>query len=141
MAASNHSFNGEWGKFLKVRMDIIYKTKSGNQYPVEILYKEIETDLIPYNRELTLAACKNGCSLYGRNGGCPPFSPDFLTFRLKYPSALIILAKMRTEYFPEKVLKGPYYVRWVFVETTISRFLDRLGRKMAEKRSSKIRKG
>ncbi|MBW2062367.1 MAG: hypothetical protein JRI95_12530 [Deltaproteobacteria bacterium] len=112
-------------------MEVIYKTGSGNQYPVEVLFHVIQTSEIPYNRELTIAACRNGCRLYGRNGGCPPFAPDFRKISLKRHMALVILAKLRTEHYPIRVLQGPYYVRWVFIESTITRLLDKLGRETA----------
>ncbi|MBW2090924.1 MAG: hypothetical protein JRI34_02220 [Deltaproteobacteria bacterium] len=115
-----------------MRVDFIYQTKTGNQYPVEILFTDLQTNKIPHNRNLTLAACQKGCSLYGRNGGCPPYAPDFYNIALRYQTALVILAKLRTEHFPIRVLEGPYYVRWVFVETTINRLLDNLGRRLAK---------
>ncbi len=111
-------------------MKIIYKTGTGNQYPVEILHQIIQPSEIPYNRQKTLAACQKGCSLFNRNGGCPPFAPDFLRISKNYQKALFVLAKLHTENFPPRVLQGPYYVRWVFTESTITRLLDRLGREL-----------
>lgn len=106
-----------------------YQTTTGRQYPLEIGYGSIPTGLVPVDAEATINACRNGCSLYGRNGGCPPFSKKFSKIRRNH--FLILYAKMLTEFYPPKVLNGRYYTRWVFVETFMTALTNRIGKKLA----------
>jgi predicted metal-binding protein len=109
-------------------MEIFYhthKTISGRSYPLEIGWTVRDINEIPVDKNLTENACRSGCRLYGRNGGCPPFSPDFDSFRKKFKLANIIYSKLLIKHYPEKVLAGNYYVRWSFVEALLSPFTNR----------------
>ncbi len=106
-----------------------YHTTTGRQYPLEIGYSSIPSGSVPVDAEATIKACRNGCRLYGRNGGCPPFSKKFSKIRKSH--FLTLYAKMLTEFYPPKVLNGPYYTRWVFVETFMTALTNRIGKKLA----------
>ena len=109
-----------------------YKTTTGKTYPLTAGYASFSSKLVPVDPISTIEACRNGCSLYGRNGGCPPFSPNFLELSRSY--FLVLYAKILTKYYPPKVLNGPYYTRWVFVET----FLKALTKHIGESLSSSL---
>lgn len=104
---------------------VIYKTSTGNFYPLDLVWANIPTKKIPYDKKLTNNACLVGCNLYNRNGGCPPFSPDFKQIQNNYKIATFIYAKLLTDDYPIRVLRGNYYVRWSFVEALLTPFLNR----------------
>jgi len=105
--------------------NVIYKTSTGNLYPLILGWANIPTDKIPYDKKLTNNACLVGCNLYNRNGGCPPFSPDFNQLQNNYKIATVIYAKLLTDDYPIRVLRGNYYVRWSLVEALLTPFLNR----------------
>lgn len=109
---------------------IIYQTTGKASYPIEIGYRLFSSELVPVDKRITSAACLKGCRLFGRNGGCPPFSPEF--DQISGKQILILYAKIRTCHYPLKVLNGPYYVRWVFVETFLSSMTNRLGKSLSK---------
>ena len=106
-----------------------YKTTTGRVYPLEIGYAFLASEFVPVSKAATIEACRNGCKLYGRNGGCPPFSPNFS--RICGNHVLVLYAKILTKHYPPKVLNGPYYTRWVFVETFMTSLTNRIGRELA----------
>ena len=106
-----------------------YHTTTGRQYPLEIGYSSIPSGLVPVDAETTIKACRNGCRLYGRNGGCPPFSQNFSKICTGHFLALYF--KLLTKDYPPKVLNGTYYTRWVFVETFMTALTNRIGKKLA----------
>lgn len=106
-----------------------YETTTGNIYPLEIGHAFVPSRLVPVARKITTEACRNGCKLYGRNGGCPPFSPDFS--RIRRSHFFVLYARMLTKYYPPKVLNGPYYTRWVFIETFMTSLTNRIGKNLA----------
>ncbi|MFH1982909.1 MAG: DUF2284 domain-containing protein [Pseudomonadota bacterium] len=108
---------------------INYSTTTGKTYPIEIGIAKRLKETVPVNKIKTTEACIKGCKLFGRNGGCPPFSPEFSS--LHGNNILILYAKMKTIDFPEKVIHGPYYSRWVFVETFMTPLTNRLGKFIA----------
>jgi len=101
---------------------------SKNIYPIEIGYKQILSLEVPYNKQLTNEACKKGCNLFARNGGCPPYSPDFAEIRDWYPYAQAIYARLFTRFYPPKVAEGNFYVRWNFVDALMARMMTRTGK-------------
>ncbi|HUT70230.1 MAG TPA: DUF2284 domain-containing protein [Desulfatiglandales bacterium] len=109
---------------------IAYNTIKGNTYPLELGYALLSKKLVPTNREFTTNSCIRGCRLYGRNGGCPPFSPSFS--EIGGSEILVLYAKISTSYYPHRILHGSYYIRWVFVETILSPFANRLGRRISK---------
>jgi predicted metal-binding protein len=110
-------------------LKISYKTTSGRVYPLELAYTSLPSGQVPVNKEATAAACRNGCGLYGRNGGCPPLAPVFSESWGRH--CLVLYAKILTEHYPPKVLNGTYYTRWVFVETFLTALTYRIGRYLA----------
>ena len=111
------------------RSTILYTTTSGKIYPLEIGYTVIPSNKIQVDKKTTQQACLNGCGLYGRNGGCPPFSPHF--YNVCGIETLILYARLNTSDYPARVLYGSYYTRWVFVETFLTSLTNRLGRFLA----------
>lgn len=106
-----------------------YRTTTGKIYPIEIGYGTVLSSLVPVDSKATTKACKNGCGLYGRNGGCPPFSPIYSNICRK--NLLIIYGKLSTKNYPTKILKGPYYPRWAFVETFLTSLTNKIGQRVA----------
>lgn len=117
---------------LKVPKNLIqirYKTGSGKIYPMEIGFGQILSSNVPIDLLATRQACQKGCNLYGRNGGCPPFAPSFT--EVCEDNLLIVYAKLLTQYYPEKILNGPFYPRWAFVETFMTTFTNSVGKSIA----------
>jgi len=108
------------------RFAVVYRTRQGKPYPIEIGLAVVPVPCVRVDALATTEACKKGCGLYGRNGGCPPFSPEF--HEIPGEEMLILYAKLLTEHFPSRVLHGPYYSRWVFVETFMTPLMNRIGR-------------
>ena len=105
---------------------MVYRTTQGKIYPIEIGFALVPVQHVSVDSLATTEACKNGCGLYGRNGGCPPFSPRF--HEISGEEMIILYAKLLTEHFPTKVIEGPYYSRWVFVETFMTPLMNRIGK-------------
>jgi predicted metal-binding protein len=116
------------------KLNYLHQTSSGESYPLEIGFITLSCDKIPFNKNLTENACRSGCGLYGRNGGCPPFSTDFAKLQRKFKIANILYAKLETEYYPEKVLAGNYYVKWSFVEALLTPFTNRFSKVASDKK-------
>lgn len=112
-------------------INIEYTTSSKKTYPLELGFSVIKSKNVPNNKKVTLEACKSGCKLYKKNGGCPPFSPDFEDIHRKY--ILLVYAKINTKYYPKKVLNGPYYTKWVFVETFMTSLTNKIGNYISDK--------
>lgn len=106
----------------------IHKTGSGRSYPLEIGWTAQDIHKIPVDKNLTENACRSGCRLYGRNGGCPPFSPDFKLLGKKFKVANIIYTKLLIDNYPPKVLAGSYYVRWSFIEALLTPFTNKFAK-------------
>lgn len=105
-----------------------HKTGSGRTYPLEIGWTAQDIHKIPVDKNLTENACRSGCRLYGRNGGCPPFSPDFKLLGKKFKVANIIYTKLLIDNYPPKVLAGSYYVRWSFIEALLTPFTNKFAK-------------
>jgi predicted metal-binding protein len=85
-------------KLMKGLFTILYTTTSRKIYPLELGYTIIPSNKIHVDKNLTQQACLNGCRLYGRNGGCPPFSPQF--YDVCGIETLILYARLNTsDYF------------------------------------------
>jgi len=108
--------------------NVQYRTKGKpyNEYPLEIGVFPLQTKDIPHNQLWTASLCKVGCSLYGRNGGCPPLAPNFTALSAKHDSALVFYIKLNTQDYPPKSLTGKHYVRWNFTETFMPRIMRSL---------------
>ena len=115
---------------IKGSINVIYRTLKGTIYPLVIGYAVLPSAHIPVDKELTLKACKEGCGLYGLNGGCPPFSPHFK--EICGTEILILYARINTCNYPPRVLHGSYYTRWVFVETFMTSLTNRVGKSIAK---------
>ncbi len=116
-----HSLNGTFS--------VVYKTMQGKLYPLEFGFAVVPDGHIPVDVRATEEACRKGCRLYGRNGGCPPFAPQF--HEISGSDLLVLYAKLLTKHFPPKVLNGPFFSRWVFVETFMTPLTNRIGRALA----------
>jgi predicted metal-binding protein len=114
--------------FVMGKFHYIHRTGSGRSYPLEIGWASSDINAIPVDKNLTENACRVGCRLYGRNGGCPPFSPDFKLLRSKFKLANIIYAKILIEDYPPNVLAGNYYVRWSFIEALLTPFTNKFAK-------------
>ncbi|MBU4384395.1 MAG: DUF2284 domain-containing protein [Proteobacteria bacterium] len=115
----------------EITINIEYTTSSKNTYPLEMGFSILKSQDVPINNKITAEACKKGCNLYGKNGGCPPFSPKFQNICRK--NTLFIYVKISTKFYPKKVLNGPYYTRWVFVETFMTSLTNKIGKHVSGK--------
>lgn len=104
---------------------VVYSTTQGKPYPMEVGFAVVPTRHVWVDVAATSEACRTGCRLYGRNGGCPPFSPRFDD--IPGDELLVLHARLLTVHFPPRVISGPYYSRWVFVETFLTPLLNRIG--------------
>ena len=95
---------------------------------MEIGWTAQDIHKIPVDKHLTENACRSGCRLYGRNGGCPPFSPDFKLLGKKFKVANIIYTKLLIYNYPPKVLAASYYVRWSFIEALLTPFTNKFAK-------------
>lgn len=108
-----------------------HRTGSGNIYPWEVGYRQMETARFPYDRELTTRLCMEGCGLHGRNGGCPPYSPDFDTIRRRFLYGSVVYVRLYTRFYPPKVARGSFYIRWNFVKAIMDRAVAKAGKCLA----------
>lgn len=104
---------------------VFYKTSSKNPniYPLQVYCFTLDSHQIPSDKEQINNLCRIGCNLYARNGGCPPFSPDYKTLSSKYKNATVVYFKLLTSHYPPKSLSGKHYVRWNFTESFMPRLL------------------
>jgi predicted metal-binding protein len=106
-------------------VNILYKSSTGNIYPLELGWVSVPINKVLFDKKLTEKACLNGCKLYNRNGGCPPFAMDFGQIKNSYENITFIYSKLVTKDYPIKILNGNYYVRWSFVEALLTPFMNR----------------
>ncbi|RJR30444.1 MAG: hypothetical protein C4576_33520 [Desulfobacteraceae bacterium] len=111
-------------------LSILYRTGTGKEYPLELGYGVMKSDMVPVDHAATSEACKSGCNLYSRNGGCPPYAPNFE--KLCGKEIIVLYVKIHTRHYPSRVLAGPYYTRWVFVETFLTSLTNKIGKRLAE---------
>ncbi|MEA2020466.1 MAG: DUF2284 domain-containing protein [Patescibacteria group bacterium] len=90
-------------------------------------YGEISSGNVPYDKKVTVEACKTGCALFGKGGGCPPYSPDFQQIKKKFPYAQAIYSRLYTRYYPPKVARASFYIRWNFVKALMERKIANVG--------------
>lgn len=110
-----------------------HRTSSDRLYPLEIGYKQLPSDQIPCDKLATTRECKEGCSLYGRNGGCPPYSPEFNHLQTLFPHAIAVYSRLYTKFYPPKVANGSFYVRWNFVKTFMERVILKVGKSLSKR--------
>lgn len=106
-----------------------YTTSSSTTYPLTFGFALISSEKIEYEQHETTKFCENGCKLYARNGGCPPFAPSFNGVCGK--EILVLFARLATSDYPPRVLSGNYYVRWNFVETFLTPLTNKIGKNIA----------
>lgn len=122
-------YSGQRAKLLSSTFPVVYKTMQGKPYPLDIGFAVVTSDQVSVDARATEEACRKGCRLYGRNGGCPPFAPHF--HEIPGEEILILYAVLMTRDYPLGVLNGPYYSRWVFVETFMTPLTNRIGKMLA----------
>ena len=110
-----------------------YFTNTGNCYPMQLGFGFLPSVCIPTSKAKTLIACQKGCNLFGKNGGCPPFSPDFNNLVPIYPFTYVFFLVLQTKHFPLKVLEGNFYVKWSFVEIVLGSLIVKLEKSISQK--------
>lgn len=77
--------------------------------PLDYIYDfgffQLPTSAIPYNLSSTRSACKK-CTNYGRNGGCPPYTPELPTISKNFPNTVIIYSNFEVLGAPIKTVLG-----------------------------------
>ncbi|NMB40547.1 MAG: DUF2284 domain-containing protein [Firmicutes bacterium] len=109
----------------------LYKTHSGNEYPVEFGFKDINAEDISHDHEYITGLCRQGCKNYNHSGGCPPFAPTFESIAKEYNSAILVFARLHSKYKTRRVKdSNNYYIHYRFQDIILSNFLNKMGQKI-----------
>lgn len=78
-------------------MHIAFKSYlyNNNSYDLEIKWDSFEYKDLPLNIDQVRLWCKEGCSNYNTNGGCPPFSP-IASDLFKDEPFILLICKIKT---------------------------------------------
>lgn len=113
---------------LAIASEIVYhrtKAKNPSVYPIEIKRFTIGVELIPVDKMAMVQHCRDGCSSFGRNGACPPFSPDIQELITQYRWATVVYARLQARYYPVRVVRGQPRASWKYTESFLPAFLRR----------------
>ncbi|MGI6649759.1 MAG: DUF2284 domain-containing protein [Bacillota bacterium] len=120
-------------------MQYIYTTGKGDSYPIELDYKAILSDQLVSDYNRVTGYCKTGCKNYNYAGGCPPLAPNFELLREKYPLAVLIYARLYSEFKPDKVKASEkVYIHYRFQDIILSNLLTNLGYELTRKNRNQI---
>lgn len=105
----------------------LYQTKaSKNIYPIEIGFKTVISENIIYDPQKIRNLCRIGCSNYGKNGGCPPFSPLLEKMNIG-KDVFLIYARLWSKYKPDKVKNSNiWYIHASFTDNILARLTENL---------------
>lgn len=109
-------------------MTVLYKTKSGNEYPVEFGFTAAGVNHIVHEYEYITGLCRMGCKNYGQGGGCPPYAPKFEHIAGGYSFAVLVYARLHSQYKPQRVeASSNYYIHYRFQDIILSNLLHQIG--------------
>lgn len=98
---------------------------------MELYCKRISRTDIVYSPQKIYELCRNGCSNYGKSGGCPPLAPKLESFPILGDDYIVIIAIFDSKYKPSKVREcNNCAIHWKFQDGILARFMDRLGRSL-----------
>lgn len=115
-------------------MRIIYNTKKGNQYPLDIIVKDITVSDLVFEPDQVEEWCRTGCANFGKSGGCPPRAPALDKLYSMDTRAWLIACRFDSVYKPEKVKNSNNSaIHWKFQDVILANFLNNLGHTLQEK--------
>lgn len=100
---------------------------AGENYPVEVQWNKYSYKDLIIDIEKVRGWCKEGCTNYGHNGGCPPYSPaaDEL---MSHEDFILLTAKLHTA----NVHCDSSDEKSKLMEKLLCNFMDSLGYKVKE---------
>ncbi len=101
------------------------RSKTPAVYPIEVNSFTISASDVPVDKSAMAGHCANGCPSYGKNGGCPPFSPDISLLLQEYGLATVIYIKLQAEHYPVRTIKGKSRASWKYTEAFLPVFMRR----------------
>lgn len=98
-----------------------------NNYNLEIKYDLFNYGDLPLNIEQVRQWCKEGCSNYNTNGGCPPFSPK-ASDALKDKTFILLFCKIKTSQVKVLSLQD----KMDLIQKILYSFMNTLGYKVSD---------
>jgi predicted metal-binding protein len=98
-----------------------------NNYNLEIKYDSFNYKELPVNIEKVRQWCKEGCSNYNTNGGCPPFSPTASDV-LKDKTFILLFCKIKTSQVKASSLQD----KMDLIQKILYSFVNALGYKVSD---------
>ncbi|MCJ7689843.1 MAG: DUF2284 domain-containing protein, partial [Clostridiaceae bacterium] len=95
-------------------------------YDLEIKYDSFNYKDLPLNIDKVRQWCKEGCSNYNTNGGCPPFSP-IASDVLKDKTFILLFCKIKTSQVEVPSLQG----KMDLIQKILYSFMNTLGYKVS----------
>lgn len=109
-------------------LNMSYRTDSGQEYPLEFFNLKMAANDLIYQPNKVREACRQGCSNYGKAGGCPPRAP--LLFDLVSPQEemWLIACRFWSKYKPSRVAQSRNSaIHWKFQDGIVARVMNNLG--------------
>lgn len=103
-------------------MWIIYTDQQGENYPLEIGFKLIDSSEICHDYDRITGYCREGCPDYA-SGGCPPYAPALAEVAVKYPYGILIYAKFLSRFKPAGMAAEDFRLQ----DLVLSDMLNQLG--------------
>lgn len=98
-----------------------------NSYDLQIKWDSFDYKDLPLNIDQVRDWCKDGCSNYNTNGGCPPFSPTASDL-LKDKTFILLLCKIKTCQISDLSLNDKIEL----IQKILYSFMDSLGYKISD---------
>ena len=103
-----------------------YQTQNNTIYTVQVNSVLLNSFNVYIDKDYTDKMCKEGCSLFEKNGGCPPYAPHINNILRE--KIIFISVLLDTKKFPKKVLKSNYYIKWSFTEVLLTPLANKIGK-------------
>lgn len=111
-----------------------YTTASGETYPLDFFFYEGYDVSLVYQPDIVREWCRDGCSNYGRGGGCPPRAPLFESIINPGQKIVIFALRFDSIYKPNNVAKSKNIaIHWKFQDGILARTLNNLGHSLVQK--------
>jgi predicted metal-binding protein len=98
-----------------------------NYYDLKIKWDSFNYKDLPLNIAQVRDWCKEGCSNYNTNGGCPPFSPTASDL-LKDKPFILLLCKIKTCEISAPTINDKVYL----IQNILYSYMDSLGYKISD---------
>lgn len=94
-------------------------------YPLTVSQFTVSPGEVPHDKALMALHCREGCQSYGRNGACPPHSPDFHDMAVHHRYATVVYVKLLAAHYPVRLVRGQPRTSWKYTESFLPAFLRR----------------